>query len=149
MKKGIILILLIVFLIFFSVNMIFASSSFGGVFGGKIINTKAVAIATLEATGYICSTFGTSISIVPLGSPAGTPSNYFIPSFITSKTGSSPAISQSILGRYSGQTAVTCTNVETEDIKTVMLSTITLFGTSRSFSSSGAAKAMPSGPASK
>ncbi|KKP72779.1 MAG: hypothetical protein UR70_C0004G0022 [Candidatus Nomurabacteria bacterium GW2011_GWB1_35_20] len=92
----------------------------------------ALEIAEMEAAGYICPLFGTSISIVPIGSPPGTPTSYFIPSYITPRTRTTPAIRQLILGRYSGQTMITCTLPSDPPITTtVSLDTINLFGTSR------------------
>src|SRR3989344_8444416 len=97
MRKGIILVLLIVFLAFIGAKIVksdavpatpsSAPSSFsggirGGFFGGRIINMKATEIASLEAADYTCAVFGSSISIVPIGSPAGTPTSYFIPSYV-------------------------------------------------------------------
>ncbi|MFA5095542.1 MAG: hypothetical protein WC447_02705 [Candidatus Paceibacterota bacterium] len=130
MKKGTIFVLLIVFLVSISAKIVFAYSFLGGVFGGKIINTKATEVTILEATGYVCPMSGTSISITPIGSPIGTPTDYFIPSYITSKTRTTPTMSQLILGRYSGQTMITCTN-PAGDVQIVSLDTINLFGTSR------------------
>jgi len=137
-KKSIIFILLIAFLVFVSAKMVFAYSFFGGVFGGRIISMPALEIAEMEATGYICTVPGITISIFPIGSPPGTPTSYFIPSYITSKTRTTPAIGQLILGRYSGQTMVTCTltlwlpsHRRSTTITTVSLDTINLFGTSR------------------
>ena len=138
-RKSIIFILLIAFLVFISVKMVFAYSFLGGVFGGRIIYTKALEIEEMEAAGYICPMFGTSISIIPIGSPPGTPTSYFIPSYITSKTRTIPAVGQLILGRYSGQTTITCTLTFPSEsdpsiattILTVSLDTINLFGTSR------------------
>jgi len=130
-KKGIIFILLIVFLVFFSTGIVSAYSSFGNVFGGRIINTKAVEIAGLEAVGYICPMFGTSISIIPMGSPISTPSSYFIPSYVVSKTRTTPTIGQLILGKYSGRTMISCMFPYPPSTIAVSLDTITLFGTSR------------------
>ncbi|MCM2338930.1 MAG: hypothetical protein NDI62_00530 [Burkholderiales bacterium] len=132
MKKGIILFLLIIFLVFASTSTAFAYSSFGRMFAGKITNTKATEIAQWEAAGYICPMFGTSISIIPIGSPHGTPVNYFIPSYISSATRTNPSLSKLIIGRYSGQTMITCTLYsDPPQTQTVSLNTINLFGTSR------------------
>ncbi len=130
MKKGIIFILLIVFLVFASAKVVFAVSSFGKSFGGRIIYPKALQITVLESVGYICPMYGTSISIMPIGSPLVTPIEYFIPFYVTSKTRTTPATHQLILGRYSGQEVITCTHL-LGDIQTVSLDMINLFGTSR------------------
>ena len=131
-RKSIIFILLIIFLVFVGARIVFAYSFFGGVFGGRIISMPALEIAEMEAAGYICPLFGTSISIVPIGSPPGTPTSYFIPSYITPRTRTTPAIRQLILGRYSGQTMITCTLPSDPPITTtVSLDTINLYGTSR------------------
>ena len=161
-RKSIIFILLIAFLVFISAKIVFAYSFFGGVFGGRITNMPALEIASLEGSGYVCSMSGTSISIIPIGSPPGTPTSYFIPSYITPRTRTTPAIGQLILGRYSGKTVITCTltlflgsHRRSTTITTVSLDTINLFGTSRGGFGSrgggggGAASAVPSGPASQ
>ncbi len=132
MKKGIIFVLLIVFLAFISARIVSAYSFFGGFFGGKITNTIAAPIMELELKGYACPMFGTSISITPIGSPTGTPTDYFIPSYVTPKTRTIPTINQLILGRYNGnQEIITCVNSFSGQIETVSLETIDLFGTSR------------------
>jgi|GEM_PF-978773 len=142
MKKIVILSLLIVFLVFVSIKIIFAGAvpsnpassngeSLEKSFGGRIINTKALEIETLEASGFTCFIAGSSISIAPIGSPPNTPISYFIPSFVTSKTGIEPSISGLILGKYGGQTTISCTLPGDPPITTIVsLNTITLFGTS-------------------
>jgi hypothetical protein len=132
MKKGTIFILLIVFLVFISTKIVFAFSPFGGFFGGKIINMKAPEIASLEDAGYVCPMLGTSISIIPIGSPLNTPNYYFIPSYVIPKTRTTPTINQLILGKYGEETVITCTLPSNPpEVKTVMLKTIDFFGTSR------------------
>lgn len=132
MKKGIIFILLIVFLLFVSARMVFAASYFGNLFGGRIIYTKAVEIEAWESAGYTCPMFGTSISIMPIGSPFSTPTSFFIPSFVTPKTRTTPAPHQLIIGKYSGQMTIICILPSNPpDVQTVSLDTIILFGTSR------------------
>lgn len=130
-RAGITFILLIVFLVFVSVNAVFAVSSFGRFFGGRIKYEISLQIDVLESTGYVCVMPGTSLTIIPIGSPLLTPIEYFIPSFVISKTGTIPTRDQLILGRYSGKTMITCTRPKPPDVKTVSLDTINLFGTSR------------------
>lgn len=155
MKKNIIFFLLVISLMFVSTNIVSAYSFLGNFFGGRIIDTKAWEIRELEDFGYICdeSILGSSIEISPIGSPFDTPTSYFIPNFITSKTtGDTPGISQLIIGRYAGETSISCTHPESGDTQIVILDTINLFGTSRGFNiggGGGAAKAVPSGPASR
>jgi len=141
MKKGTIFILLIIFLVFFGANTIFANIfgltySMQKQFGGRILNTKATEINNLESQGYTCNTPGTSILIRPIGSPAGTPNNFLIPSYVTSKTKTTPTSSQLIMGKYNGKTTITCRKPcppppGRECIATVTLDNITLFGTSK------------------
>jgi hypothetical protein len=134
MKKSISFILLIIFLMFISTNIVYANVYFGNVLGGRIKSSIAEEIENLQASGYSCPMDGTSISITPIGSPSGTPAEYFIPSYVTPMTRTSIRSSgQLILGKYSGETTIECTRPtpEGEDIKTVILPTITLFGTSR------------------
>jgi hypothetical protein len=134
MKKGIIFVLLIGFLAFASVKTVFAFSSLGGFFGGRIIYPEATKIFTLEKAGFICPMDGTSVSIIPLSSPAGTPVDYFIPGYVQSKTGTELMPGQLILGQYSGgQTIITCFYFESFpfiDTEDVPLNTLNLFGTS-------------------
>ena len=128
MKKGIIFILLIVFLVFTSTEIVFAfSGSYGQVFGGKIINTKAAEIKELELSGYICVVNGTSVTVKPIKGPA----TFIIPFTTISKTKKIPLAGKWIMGKYSGKTIVTCALKENpEIITTITLDTITLFGTS-------------------
>jgi len=134
-KKGIIFILLIIFLVFASVKVVFAFSSFGSVFGGRIIDTKAVAVRTLENIGYICGMeyFGTSLEILPLGSPPGTPTSYYIYNYTHSKTRTIPMSGKLIMGKYFGKMTQICRKPcpPGECLQTVTLDVITLFGTSR------------------
>lgn len=132
MKKGIFYILLIVFLVFVSTRIVSASFSLGRVFGGRIVNTKALEIQALESSGYQCYMPGTSISILPIGSPAGTPTSYFIPSFVISKTRTTTRTGQLIMGRYLGKTIIPCIFPSSPPmVISVSLDIITLFGTSK------------------
>ena len=126
MKKGMILILLILFAVFFNART--ASAFF---FGGRIIYPKAIEIEELEATGFVCFVPGSTISILPIGSPAGTPVSYFIPSFVTSATRTIPTASQLILGNYLGKITLPCVLPgDPPAATTVSLDTIIYFGTS-------------------
>jgi hypothetical protein len=125
-KKGIIFILLIVFLVFTSTEIVFAYSG-SQVFGGKIINTKATKIQELESSGYICTVYGSSITIRSIKGPT----TYVIPATTIAKTRTIPAVGKWIMGKYSGKTMVTCTKAGDPPLTTmVTLDTITLFGTS-------------------
>jgi len=153
-KKGIILTILVISLIFLSFKT--AHASLGSVFGGRIIFKPATEIATLEATNYNCQAGlagGTSISIAPIGSPAGTPVSYYIPAFIKPVTGlyhtksglfsyyltpdtdeeykTTTIPGQLILGLHSGIFGVACVYQGYPPIVVVVpLSIITYFGTS-------------------
>jgi hypothetical protein len=130
-RKSIIFILLFGFMVFAYTNTIFAYSSFGSIFGGRIINTKALEIESLEGTGYQCYVPGSSITISPIGSPLGTPTSYFIPSFVTPKNRSLPSIGKLIMGKYIGKTMISCIYPSNPPMfTTVSLDTITLFATS-------------------
>ena len=105
--------------------------SSGGIFGGRIIDTKATEIRALESAGYNCFTLGSSISIMLIGSPAGTPTSYFIPYYVIPKTRTQPASGRLILGKYGGTATINCTLAsDPPQTTTVALSTITLFATS-------------------
>jgi len=131
-KKGITLSILVIFLLFLCVKT--AHASLGSVFGGRIIFKPAVEIATLEATNYNCQAGlagGTSISIMPLGSPAGTPVSYYIPPFVSPVTETIPVVGQLILGLHSGVFGITCVYRGYPPVIVVVpLSIITYFGTS-------------------
>ena len=131
-------------MVFAYTNTVFAYSSFGSIFGGRIINTKALEIESLEGTGYRCYVPGTSITISLIGSPLGTPTSYFIPSFVMSKNGSLPAVGKLIMGKYMGKTMISCIYPSNPPMFTsVSLDTITLFATSKGI------KATSSGSASR
>ena len=98
-------------------------------FGGKIIWKKALQIQVLEATGFVCIVFGKTIQILP--TVKSFPKSYFIPTIIKNKTNVPISIGQSILGLYGVKIPIVCTNAESGVTKTVNLSTVTLFGTSK------------------
>jgi hypothetical protein len=136
-KKGIIFILLIIFLVFVGTQVVFASFSFFSPsfsiiksFGGRIIQTKALEIQELEAMGYICMVPGSSISITPIGSPAGTPISYFI---LPSKTNTTPMVGQLILGKYSMmKIVIPCIRAGYPPMfSSVSLNKVTIFGVSK------------------
>jgi len=133
MKKGIIFVLLITFAVFIGAKTV-SAFSFGNFFGGRIIDIKALEIRTLENVGYTCDTTGgSSIEIIPIGSPSYAPSSYFIPSYIYSKTGYPIMTGQLIIGRYSYSYMTPITCIYPSDppfIQVVFLNTIDLFGTS-------------------
>lgn len=132
MRKGIIFSFLVIFLLFFSTNIVFAISSFLPQFGGRIIHTKSIEIEGLEAAGFECIVPGSTISIVPIGSPSGTPTSYFIPFGIYSKTGYSLRAGQLIIGKYNWKVEIECVLSYPPYITIpVSLDTITLFGNSR------------------
>lgn len=161
MRKGIIFFLLIIFVVSISLNQVeggsvpatpasSGSGITGGVFGGRVVNTKAIEIQMLEESGFQCMVPGTSITILPLGSPTGTPISYLIPIGVTSRTRNSIDTGQLILGKYFGQVAITCVYPSLPPVITsVGLSTITLFGTSKGFGFGSQATAIKAGPASQ
>lgn len=118
-------------ILFISFEIVYASTipvSSGKIFGGKITETKAEKISSLEDDGYTCDVQGTSIEINPITGPTG----YIIPEGVTSKTGYETRSGQWIIGKYSGETTVTCTSDDDdEDQQTVTLPNITIFGTSK------------------
>ena len=121
---------LVVLVFFISFEIVYATSiSLGKIFGGRIINTTATEIQTLQSSGWECIVPGTSITIRPIKSPA----TYIIPAGVISKTKTTPRSGQWILGKYSGKTTVTCTRACPPAIctTTATLNTITLFGTSK------------------
>lgn len=129
MKKGIIFILLIIFLIFSNTKIV-SAFSFEKSFGGKILYTKAMKIQILESAGFTCTVLGSTIMMMPIGSPVGTPIDYFIPWYTISKTKTTLRSGQYILGKYGMTTPITCVSVIGVPI-IVDLDTITLFGTSK------------------
>ena len=101
-------------------------------FGGRIIHTKAIEIQTLEMAGFLCYAPGSTISIVPIGSPLGTPTSYLIPFGVTSKTRISPRAGQLIIGKRSGKMVINCTLAYFPFTTIpVSLDTVFLFGNSR------------------
>ncbi len=133
MKKGIFFTLLIFFFVFlFSAKTTFAIFGLGQSFGGKILHTKDIKIQAAESAGYHCLILGSTITIAPLGSPAGTPIGYFIPASVIPKTRTTPMTGQFILGKYAGTTSIECLPPHfVMPVITVPLSIITMFGTSK------------------
>ncbi len=132
-KKGVIFLATAVFAFVIGEPFVFAFSSLGGFFGGRIISVPAMEIQLKEWAGFTCFVYGTSITITPLGSPAGTPISYFIPWAVTSATGFPASPNQLVLGIYSGEkTPITCILPSTPPvIDIVELDTITYFGNSQ------------------
>lgn len=108
-----------------------ASQSFERPFGGIIFSSdKALEILALESVGFVCPMIGVSLSIIPIGSPAGTPVSYFISPFALARaSGGSIKTGEFILGDYGGYTTVQCVHFIGAVIP-VVLSNITVFGTS-------------------
>lgn len=134
MKKGIIFILLTIFPVFFVIASSTSVRSSFNLFGGKITSTlKALEIQELEESGFVCNVPGTTIEILPIGSSAGTPTSYFIPSYVKSSTRTTPKAGQLIMGKYSGTTSITCiwTGETLTRTRVVPLRTVNYFGTSR------------------
>ena len=117
-------------LLILSINIAHAASS-GRFFGGRIVETKALKIEILEDSEYECEVPGSTIEIETIGSPKGTPTSYFISAGTKSKTNTKTRNGQLIIGKYSGKTTITCIRPEPEDIQTVVLDTITMYGTSK------------------
>ena len=130
MKKGIILTILVIFLVFVSAET--ANASLGSLFGGRIILKPEVKIFSLESAGFNCQMLGgTSISIIPIGSPVGTPSSYYIPAAVSSVTRTITTPGQLILGIYAGKIPIQCVYPSAPPVVvTVPLSIINYFGTS-------------------
>lgn len=131
-RKNIVLILLIIFGIFIGTKTVFAVNSYGGVFGGRIMSTKALEIEEYESMGYVCPMYGYSFSIIPIGSPVNTPTNFFVPYYVIPKSGNSVALNKLTMGKYNGITTVACILMTGTgiDVKPVRLYTINLFGLS-------------------
>ncbi len=132
MKKGLIATLLVVLGFFFYTS--YRAHAYEGswnIFGGKIISDKALEVGELEDFGYICDVPGYSIEVLPVGSPAGAPTSYFIPYTAKSLTRTTPYSGKFIMGRYAGLTEIVCQHPESEDIQTVSLNTVDLYGTTR------------------
>ena len=101
-------------------------------FGGKIITTVANEITTFQSSGYICSVPGQSISIIPIGSPAGTPMSFIIPFGIISRTGNPIRPGQYMLGKYGGMASAYCIPPSPHPVAiSIPLQTIVYYGNSR------------------
>lgn len=154
MKKGIILSLLI-FAFLSLAPQIGSAQSFSPSrgffikpFGGRIISDTALEIETAEAAGYVCVVLGYSISILPMGSPNGTPVSYYIPFTVKSsvftlvpskgvlgflkpigESSSKPTNGKLILGNYGPQTPIGCVHPILGGI-TIPLHTVLIYGVS-------------------
>ena len=146
MKKGAIFILLIVFVLSLYIypSYVFSQEKITPrppeslpvklvmkFMGGRIVSVPAFEIYSLQSGGFICPVMGKTISIHPMGSPAGTPTSYYIPFSVPSQTRTSiRGMGQLILARYTVPTFITCTH-PTGATTQVSLQTIDLYGTSR------------------
>jgi hypothetical protein len=126
-------ILVITLVLIISIKIVHAAGSIGKVFGGRILKTEATEITTTEAENYSCQMEGgTSIEVERIGTKEKTPTAFFIPANTKSKTGTVPMAKQLIIGRYSGTTSITClSNEKYRGAKTVSLTNISMFGTSK------------------
>jgi hypothetical protein len=130
MKKKNFKIFFVFLVILFLFEAVHVYSSIGQGFGGKIIKTKATEIENLENQNYECMVLGSTIEIEPVLGKY--PHSYMIPSAIKSKTEYPLSAGQSIIGTYSGKTTIICIYRGWPiRIATVILDTITLFGTSQ------------------
>lgn len=103
-----------------------------GIFGGKIVNTKAVEIEKAEFNGFTCDLEGgSSLSIVPIKGPT----SFFIPFSTTSKTKRNPRQNGLIMGRYNSTKTISCKKAcpppeGKECSLPILLDKISLYGTS-------------------
>lgn len=100
-------------------------------FGGRITNTKATEIQSMENSNYKCTVPGTSITIKPV--TKSSPTTFLIPSSVKSKTNTTARAGQQIKGLYSqSKTTITCIyQGYPPSQSTVQLTPITMYGTSR------------------
>ncbi|MEK7105765.1 MAG: hypothetical protein AAB895_00220 [Patescibacteria group bacterium] len=100
-------------------------------FGGRITNTKATEIQSLENSNYKCTVPGTTITIKPV--TRSSPTTFLIPSGVKSKTGYTPRAGQQIKGLYSqSKTSIVCIYQGYPPSQTTtQLTPITMYGTSR------------------
>jgi hypothetical protein len=123
-------VLLSVLALLVTFDMVSAASA-SKTFGGKIINTKATEIQSMENSNYKCAVPGTTITIK--SNLNSSPTTYLIPSSVKSKTRSYPKAGQQILGLYSqSKTTITCKyQGYPPSQSTVQLTPITMYGTSK------------------
>lgn len=127
LKISILLSILIVIVAFDTVSAATATRPFGG----RITNTKATEIQSLENSNYKCVVPGTTITIKPV--TRSSPTTFLIPSGVKSKTGTTARAGQVIKGLYSqSKTSITCIYQGYPPSETTTtLTPITLYGTSR------------------
>ncbi len=121
-------ILLISFVLFFLLTQT-ALATYGTVFGGRIVSTKAVRVQTLESAGYTCPESESTIEIFPIKGPTA----YYAP-YSANRTRTTLALGQKILGKYAGQMTIVCTKVNpdgTTSVENVLLDIASMFGTSK------------------
>jgi len=116
-----------IFVVLASIQIVYAYSTAGQLFAGKIVNTKATEIQRLEDENYSCNVPGSSITIQSYKGPT----SYLIPSGTSAKTGT-VADGHLIMGKYTSSSAtVTCIyRGYPPREQTVTLNKITLFGAS-------------------
>jgi hypothetical protein len=130
MKKNFLRVLIVVVIIFASIEVAYAYSTLGQGFGGTIIKVKAFEVERLENASYRCAVAGKTIEVKPILSKY--PKSYMIPATTPSKSESTPSTGQWILGTYTGKTTISCVKtIYPWDTQTVILDTIKLFGTSK------------------
>lgn len=101
-----------------------------GGFAGRILNTKALKIQTLEAAGYFCpAAIGRTIEIKKQNEKHKYSTSYFISDIVKAKYQRKSG--QAILGYYSGTTTITCTH-PLGAVETVTLSNVKKYNVSKS-----------------
>lgn len=108
----------------------FVHAAISNPFGGRIVDSKALQVRLLEAANFKCVVPGKTITTVPAGS---SPTEYFIPAWVRSKTNTSPTTGKQILGLYGqSKTTITCIFQGTPPAtQTIQLPTVTMYGTSK------------------
>jgi hypothetical protein len=128
--KRILIYTALMFLVVFVSYKITYAVSLSKQFAGKITNTKATQIDSLEKANYACTVVGETIEIKPQSSKY--PTSYMIPIGIKSSTKNKISINQKIIGKYKGKTEITCIFRGTPPSTTVVtLDTISLYGNSK------------------
>lgn len=100
-----------------------------GSFAGRILNTKALKIQTLEGAGYLCpEAIGRTIEIKKQNQKHKYSTSYFISDIVKAKY--QRRAGQAILGYYSGTKTITCTH-PLGAVETVTLNNVKKYNVSK------------------
>lgn len=108
LKTSVVIVFSCLVLVFLANAPVAYSASKQKIFGIRITKLKAQPIEQKEKEGYTCIVAGQTIEGRLVGSPRGTPTSYFIPAGVVSKSGGPAKAGNQAIGFYTVPTPIVC-----------------------------------------